>query len=380
MEKRLPFHKPALSELEGQYLLAALEERYWGGGAWVERLEAKLSELYKREAVVVSSGTAALHLALTLLLGDKGGEVIVPTWTFTSTASEVIHAGGLPILSDVGETLHLTAERVEELLTPHTKGIIVMHYGGVPAPLAELSELCKQYSIWMIEDNCHAVPAYYQGKLCGTFGEISILSFHATKPIAAGQGGALLLQDKALADRARRLRKHGILRSPSTPWEYEVTEVGWNYCLSDFQAAVALAQLEKLEENWQRRKKIAYLYRSLLSELPEIRLYPVQEPESSAWHLFPVFWEGEALLPREQILNNLYKRGFSLNIHYKPLHRHKAYRTYVREGQKFPIADQAYHKIFTLPLWPDMSNAAIEALVEALTKEIKLARTYIPSR
>lgn len=361
----VPFHRPSLSPKEKAYLLEALEGQHWGGGLWVERVERALSNFYGREAVMVSSGTAALHLALTLLLGEKGGEVIVPTWTFTSTASEVVHAGGVPILAEVGPSLHLTAETIEPLLTPHTRGIVVVHYAGEPAPMKEIIAFCERYHLWLIEDACHAVPGRYEGKLCGTFGEIATLSFHATKPIAAGQGGALLCRDPSLADRARQLRRHGIQRAPSSPWRYEVEMLGWNYMPSDFQAAVALAQIERVQETYQARKALASFYQEGLAQIPALRPYP-HTAERSAWHLFPVFWTGATATQRDALLSQLHQRGISLSLHYKPLHLHKAYRPFLRPGQRFPQAEKAYAEAFSLPLWPDLPVEKAQQVLSAL--------------
>lgn len=366
----VPFHRPASSAQEEAYLLQALRECYWGGSRWVESLEVQLSQLYGRPVVAVSSGTAALHLALKLLLGENSGEVIVPTWTFTATASEVVHAGGVPVLADVGPSLHITAETVEPLLTPRTRGIIVVHYAGEAAPMAELVELCRQRGLWLLEDTCHAVPGYYAGQLCGTFGAVATLSFHATKPIAAGQGGALLCALPALAEQARRLRRHGIRRFPDEPWLYEVEELGYNYMLSDFQAAVALAQAERLSETWQARQRLAQFYRAALAEFSQLQLYPVRDEAACSWHLFPVFWRGASAEQRNHLLRRMHAQGFALSLHYKPLHLHLAYRPYVRPGQTFPQADRAYAEVFSLPIWPDLSLDKAEQMVEVLKQTL----------
>ncbi|MCX7607380.1 MAG: DegT/DnrJ/EryC1/StrS family aminotransferase [Bacteroidia bacterium] len=371
MATEIPFHRPSLSELEKQYLLAALEERYWGGGVWVERVESALKVLYDREVVVVSSGTAALHVALSLLLAGRGGEVIVPTWTFTATASEVIHAGGTPVLVDVGPSLHLTPEVVEAALTSRTKGVIVVHYAGEAAPICAIRELCDRHGLWLIEDTCHALPAYYEGKLCGTFGEIATLSFHATKPVAAGQGGALLIRDRQEAERARRLRRHGWVRSTQVPWEYEVVELGWNYSLSDFQAAVALAQIERLQETWSARKRLAQIYSRALQPVQDIELYSVRQFEEAGWHLFPIFWKGASLADKNRLLERMQRRGYPLNVHYKPLHLHAAYRPYLSPSRTFPVAERAYQEEISLPLWPDLPESQAWAVVEVLREELR---------
>ncbi|MCS7297444.1 MAG: DegT/DnrJ/EryC1/StrS family aminotransferase [Bacteroidia bacterium] len=366
----LPFHQPSLSALESQYLLEALEDQYWGGGQWVERVEAALEQLYQRHVVVVNSGTSALHLLLTLLV-ERGDEVIVPTWTFTATASAVVHAGGVPVLADVNPSLHLSAEAIEALITPQTRGVIVVHYGGVPAPLEEIQKICEHYHLWLVEDACHAVPAWYKGKLCGTFGIAATLSFHATKPIAAGQGGAIIFSEKDYAERARLLRRNGIRRLSNQPWLYEVEALGWNYMLSDFQAAVALAQIERMQETWSQRLRLALQYTEALATFPELEPYPCHDPNTVAWHLYPVFWRGTTADRRDLLLQRLWRRGIRLGVHYKPLHLHPAYKPYIREKQQFPTANQAFQEIFSLPLWPDMPLDAVDQLLCLLREEIK---------
>jgi len=370
----LPFHRPSFGKREKAYLLQALEEGYWGGRTWTVQLEKALQDFFGREAVVVSSGTAALHLAFELLLNGKGGEVIVPTWTFTATASEVVHAGGTPVLADVGPTLHLTPETLAPLLTSRTRGVVVMHYAGEPAPLHAIRAFCEAHGLWLVEDACHALPAWHEGQLCGTFGDAATFSFHATKPVAAGQGGAVLFRDPALAEKARRLRQHGLRRHPDQPWLYEVETLGWNYMLSDFQAAVALAQLQRAHETRQARQALAEAYQAALQPISELRLYPVQEPNHCGWHLFPVFWDGASEAERNALLKALHQQGIALSLHYKPLHLHPAYQPYVRPGQRFPTADKAWAEIFSLPLWPDMPLTAVQSVVEKLTAALVQVR------
>ncbi len=367
----LPFHQPALSELERNYVLEALEERWWGGGAWVERLEAAMTRLWQRPAVAVHSGTAALELALRILLRQAPGEVIVPVWTFTASAAAIYHAGGQIRLADVGPTLHLTPDTLLAAWTPRTRGLIVVHYAGEPAPMEELLAIARAKGLWVLEDACHALPSYLAGRLCGTFGEAAAFSFHATKPVAAGQGGAILFADPEKASLAKSLRAHGILRSDQAYWDYEVVELGWNYQLSSVVAALALAQLERQAELWQKRRALAQLYRTHLQEVPGLRLYPVRVPDQVSWHLFPVFVEGGASR-RDAILTKMRALGFPLNLHYRPLHRHAAYAAWAT-GQRFPQADEAYEQIITLPIWPDMSAEAAATLLEAFIRVLRSA-------
>lgn len=369
MKKTLPFHRPALSELERAYVLEALEERWWGGGAFVERLEAAMAAQWGRSVVVVSSGTAALELALRVLLRGAPGEVVVPVWTFTASAAAVYHAGGQIRLADVGPTLHLTAETLLAALTPRTCGMVAVHYGGEPAPMAELLAVAQARGLWILEDASHALPSYLEGRLCGTFGEAAAFSFHATKPVAAGQGGAIVFAEPEAALLAKRLRAHGLLRNSHAYWDYEVLELGWNYQLSSVAAALALAQFERQAVLWERRKALARFYTGQLQGVSGLRLYPVRDPEVISWHLFPVFIEG-GRRRRDAVLAKMGEMGFPLNIHYRPLHQHLAYQPWA-QGQRFPQADKAYEELLTLPIWPDLSLAQASELVEAFREVLK---------
>lgn len=369
MQSRIPFHRPALSDRERLYVLEALEGRWWGGGGvFVTRLEKALEGIWGRAAVAVSSGTAALEIALKVLLGGEGGEVIVPVWTFTATASAVYHAGGVPVLADVGPTLHLMPESIEALLTSRTRGVIVVHYAGMAADMKALQEVCERHGLWLLEDACHAQPGYYRGQLCGTFGEVATLSFHATKPVAAGQGGAILFREKHLAEKARQWRRHGIVRDPLKYWDYEVHFLGHNYQLAELCAALGLAQLELMQERWQSRQKIAALYREILQACEPIELYPANLQECG-WHLYPVFLQGRQEA-RDEVLRRMSTKGFPLNLHYRPLHHHRAYRPWTGE-RNFPIADAAYQRIITLPVWPEMEPAEVRLVAEALIETIE---------
>ena len=368
MKSRIPFHRPALSDRERQYVLEALEGRWWGGGPFVARLETALEEVWGRAAVAVSSGTAALEIALKVLLGEEGGEVIVPVWTFTATASAVYHAGGMPVLVDVGPTLHLVSERIEAALTPRTRGVVVVHYAGMAADMDAIREVCERHGLWLLEDACHAQPGYFKGQLCGTFGEAATLSFHATKPIATGQGGAILFRDRQLAEKARQWRRHGIVRDEARYWDYEVLFLGHNYQMPELCAALGLAQVELMEARWQSRKKIAATYQEILEGHEVLELYSAAFHECS-WHLYPVFLRGGTEI-RDEVLRRMGAKGFLLNLHYKPLHRHRAYGRWV-EGKRFPIAEAAYERILTLPIWPEMDSEEVRLVAETLLETIE---------
>lgn len=369
MKNRIPFHRPALSDEERAYVEEALEGRWWAGGPFVERLEKALEAIWGRPAVAVSSGTAALEVALRLLLGELGGEVIVPVWTFTASAAAVWHAGGVPVLVDVGPTLHIEASHIEVALTPRTRGVIVVHYAGMAADMGAIQAVCAQHGLWLLEDTCHAQPGYYQGQLCGTFGEAAALSFHATKPIAAGQGGAILLRDSSFAEKARSWRRHGIIRDDANYWEYEVYFLGHNYQMPELCAALALAQVEKMQARWERRQAIAAQYTTLLRGVETLELYPADR-SACGWHLYPVFLKG-GKERRDEVLRRMGEKGFPLNLHYRPLHRHRAYRA-LAQKKRFPRADAAYEQVMTLPIWPEMTSEQVEqvglALLETLAE------------
>ena len=342
-----------------------------------------------RHAIALNSATAALHLALEAVGVGPEDEVIVPTWTFAASAEVVVYRGARPVLVDVDRrTLNATPEAVLAAVTPRTRAVIAVHIAGRPLEIERLVELLEPRGIAVVEDAAHAFPSRIggpAGRYAGTIGRAGAYSFYATKTITTGEGGMLVTDDDAIADRARILSLHGISRdawkrySASGSWYYEIEDAGYKYNMTDIAAALGLVQLERAEELLQARRELAKTYstrlrESSVSDLVEI---PEDAPDGShAWHLYVLRMHMDHLkVDRGRVIDELKQKGIGTSVHFIPLHLHPYYRR--RWGYApgdFPVAAEEYERVVSLPLWPGMSVTDIERVTNALEAVLESLR------
>ncbi|HET6201326.1 MAG TPA: GNAT family N-acetyltransferase [Planctomycetota bacterium] len=374
----IPVFRPSLGDEEIAAVAEVLRSGWIGLGPKTAAFERAFAEsVGARHAVGTASGTAALHLALLGLGVGPGDEVIVPSLTFVSTAHAVRYCGGVPVFADVEEeTLCLDPRDVRRKISPRTKAILPVHYGGHPADLDALQALARRHRLLLLEDAAHAAGAEYGGRRVGSPGPSAAVcfSFHAVKNLTTGEGGMVTTDDEGLARRLRELRWMGISRDTWErtkgdavhAWRYEVRSLGWKAHLSDIQAAIGLVQLRKLDAGNARRREIALRYAAALRDLPGVRI-PVERPGlRSSWHLYPIRAQR-----RDDLLAFLKKRGIAPGVHYFPLHLHPYY---LETGEKArfagpgtcPVAERAWKELLSLPLYPGLAEAEIEAVVRAV--------------
>ncbi len=254
------------------------------GLAWAQRqsnLRKKFNKyIGSKRSVAVNSWTAAGHLTLEAFGIEKGDEVIVPTMTFPATAEIVCYFGAKPVIVDVDkDTLNISLEEIEKAITPKTKAIIPVHYGGQPCDLDEIQEIAKIHKLKVLEDAAHSLPATYKGKKIGTISDVTCFSFYATKTLSTGEGGMICTNDQEIAERCAIMRLHGINRdawkrySEAGSWYYEVVAPGYKYNFTDLQASLGLPQLKKVDIMWEWRKKIASRYTEALKDFDLITLH-----------------------------------------------------------------------------------------------------------
>lgn len=346
-----------------------------------------------RRAVAVSSGTSALEIALKALGVGPGDEVIVPALTFLATANAVLLAGARPVFVDVDPaTLALDPQAVERRLTPRTRGAIVVHYAGHVADVDAL-RACLGPARFLLEDACHALGALDRDRPVGSTSEVACFSFHPAKHVTTGEGGALVTGNEALADAAQRLREHGMQRSaphfeglglPASltaeqagGWVYEQQALSGNHRLPDFAAALGLSQLPRLEANLAARRRIARRYVELLADEQRVDWLRELPNTRSAWHLFPIRLEIERIEGgRAAVYRRLHAAGVGVQVHYIPIHLQPYYRA--RLGTRFgdlPRTEDAYLRLLSLPMFPDLASSAQERVVEVLRETLRaLAR------
>ena len=384
---RYPYCKPDIRDEDRAAVQEVLAGDWLTQGPAVEAFEqALVTTLGCRHAVVVNSGTAALHLAYHAIgLGPDRGLLTSPV-TFLATANAARQCGAPVVFADVDpSTGNVTPETVEAALatSPHPIAAIApVHLAGRPCDMADLSALADAHGIALIEDACHAPLARYPDGNGGlptvgacTHSRAATLSFHAIKHIAAGEGGAVLTNDDALAQHLRRFRNHGMARAPElwqsppepdAPWYYEMAEPGWNYRLSDVSCALGRSQLARLSEGIAERSALAARYDTLLGNHAWLGLPPAPEVAGGhSWHLYPVAVDFAALgLTRGRVMRRLADQGIGTQVHYIPLYRQPYY---ARRGHRpLPGAEAYYARTLSLPLYSGLAPEAVDEIAEAV--------------
>jgi dTDP-4-amino-4,6-dideoxygalactose transaminase len=379
----LPYCLPSIGEEEVNEVVDSLRGGWLTTGPKVQRFEEDFARYVgARHAVAVNSCTAALHLALVALDIGPGDEVIVPTMTFCSTANVVVHTGATPVLVDVNEHLQIDPVEVAKALTPRTRAIFPVHYGGMPCDLDEIARLARQHGIPVIEDAAHAVGSSYNGRMIGTHSLATAFSFYATKNMTTGEGGMITTNDAGFAERIRRLSLHGMNRDAwkrygeTGSWYYEVTEAGFKYNMTDIQAAIGIHQLRRLESFNARRREIAARYQEAFSGFPELRLPEMVPGCTHCYHLYPVQLLREATnLDREAFIAGLKKARIGTSVHFVPVHRHPYYsQRFGYTPAMFPVAERRYHGLVSLPLYPGMSDDDVQDVIGAVCQVLRTAR------
>jgi len=374
----LPYGRHNLEDDDVAAVLESLRGGWLTTGPTIGRLERAVAErVGARHAVAVSSGTAALHAAVFAAGIGPGDEVIAPPLTFAATTNVVLYQGGLPVFADVrADTLTLDPDDVERRLTPRTRAVIAVDYAGQPCDLDALRGLTRRRGLVLIEDAAHALGAEYHGRPLGALADLTTWSFHPVKHVTTGEGGMITTDDAGLAARCARFRNHGIAtdaaeREARGDWFYEMTDLGFNYRLTDLQCALGLAQLAKLDRFLQRRRAVAERYRAALDDLAALSLPAVAPDVSHAWHLFPVLLQLERLsADRRTVFSALRAEGIGVNVHYIPVYWHPYYQRLGYEKGLCPRAEAVYERLLTLPLFPAMNERDVDDVVRAVRKVV----------
>ena len=379
-EKLLPYGRQSLDDADVEAVVEVLKSDWLTTGPKIGEFEERFAAwIGARHAVSFSSGTAALHGAAFAAGLGPGDEAITTPMTFCATANCVLYQGATPVFADVSpDTLNLDPREVSKRLSSRassrTKAIIAVDYAGHPAALDELGELAKTHEALLIEDACHALGAEFQGKRIGGIADMTVFSFHPVKHLTTGEGGMVATNDARLAETLRRFRNHGISsearqRQESGQWFYEMVLLGFNYRLTDIACALGLSQLEKLAANLARRRDIAAQYTAAFRDLPVIVVPTVRESVNPAWHLYPIRLKLEMLtVGRGDIFRALRAENIGVNVHYIPVHQHPYYRERFKSNEGYPVAEDAYQRLISLPMFHAMTEQDVEDVIRAVTK------------
>ena len=377
MKWRYPLSDIDLGKEEEREVLKVLRTRWLSTGPVTERFEAAFSRyLGDGYAIAVSSGTAALHLAIACLDPGAGDEVILPSLTFVATANAVLYTGATPVFADIvgPENLNISPDEIEKKVTSKTKAIIVMHYGGYPCDMDPILKIAGKRRIAVIEDAAHAPGSEYRGRKCGTIGTLGCFSFFSNKNLVTGEGGLVFTRDRRLAEKVRAMRSHGM---KALSWDkyrghlssYDIETLGYNYRTTEIQSALGLIQLKKLERNNDRRRRLVEVYRKELRSVPGILLPFLRRQGNYSYHLFPILVEEEKGIPspqrRYQLMQQLKDLGIQTSIHYPPVHLFSLYRKKLgyKKGM-LPKTEELSQSVVTLPLHPGMRIADVKWIAQ----------------
>ncbi len=384
----LPFARPSIGEDEIAEVVDTLRHGWVTTGPKAKRFEVAFGAFLAQpgvdgvtgasglECVAVNSATAGLHLALEGLSIGAGDEVITTTHTFTATAEVVRYLGADVKLIDVDpDTLCIDARAIDAAVTPRTKAVMPVHFGGRVADMAVIADAARRHGLAIVEDAAHALPCSSGGRLVGTLDSAAtVFSFYANKTITTGEGGMLVTRDAALAARARTMRLHGMSRdafdrfTSSVPaWAYEVIAPGFKYNLTDIAAAIGIHQLARALEFRHARAAIAARYDDAFADLP-LRRPPQAAPgDVHAWHLYVIRLAPGAPVTRDAFVRCLFDLGIGCSVHYIPLHLHPYWRDrYALEPAMFPESQRAYEASVSLPIYPAMSDGDVQRVIDAV--------------
>ena len=372
----LPFALPEIGEEEIAEVVDTLRSGWVTTGPKTKRFEEDFGAFLGEpglHCMAVNSATAGLHLALEALGIGPGDEVITTTHTFTATAEVVRYLGADVVLVDIDPaTLCLDPREVEAAVTPRTKAILPVHFGGLAADMTALGEIARRHRLHIVEDAAHALPTTHDGRLVGTLDSaVTVFSFYANKTITTGEGGMVVTRDPDLARRIRTMRLHGMSRDafdrftakvPS--WYYEIVAPGFKYNLTDIAAALGLHQLRRAHAFHERRAALARAYHAAFAGLPLITPPDAPSGDVHAWHLYPLRLADGAAIDRDTLVDRLFDAGIGCSVHYIPLHQQPYWRDrYALDAARFPHSQRAYERTVSLPIYTRMTDADLARVV-----------------
>lgn len=382
MGYQIPLFNLNFGEEENKAVVDVLNSKWISSGPKTLELENKFADMLgARYAIAVSNCTAALHLAVLAAGIELGDEVIVPSMTFVATVNAVKYAGGTPVFCDVlaKDNLCISPEDIKKKITPKTKAVIVMHYGGFACDLDKICDICNKHHIALIEDACHGPMSEYKGQKLGTFGIAGCFSFFSNKNISTGEGGVLVTNSEEVYEKVKLLRSHGMTtmsyeRSTGHSTSYDVIELGYNYRFNDILAGIGLVQLDKLMPDIKKRQHIRQMYIDLLGD-DERLIIPFKDyKEVSSLYIFPmVLTEGDAQY-RDRIRDYLASKGVQTSMHYPPAHRFSIYKDLPAD---LPVTEFVADHEFTVPMYGTLTEADVKYVCESIKEALDKVERWI---
>lgn len=379
-EKPIYYGHQYLDEEDIEAVVNVLKSDYLTCGPQIKKLEEKLCKLTgAKYAVVLSSGTAALHAACFAAGISRGDEVITTPMTFAASANCVLYQNGTPVFADIDAgTYNISPDEIEKKISEKTKAVVAVDFTGQAADLNSIRDICQKEKLVFIEDGAHSIGTVYDGKPVGSIADMTTFSFHPVKTVTGGEGGAVLTDSEAYYRRLLLFRTHGITRDgrflekePEGSWYYEQIDLGYNYRLTDMQAALIGSQLSKLDMFKKRRKEITSQYNQAFLNIPELLLQKETKESDTARHLYILQFDVEKLkVGRKEIFDALKGENICCNVHYIPVYYFPYYQKLGYKKGLCPNAERLYERMVTLPLYYSMTDEDVSSVVQAVEKVI----------
>lgn len=383
-EKKISYGRQFIDQDDISAVTEVLRGDFLTCGPKIAETEEKLCQLTgAKYAVLISNGTAALHAACAAAGVKEGDEVITTPLTFAASANCVLYCGGTPVFADIDkETYNISPEEIEKKITSKTKAVVAVDFTGQAVQLNQIREICDRYQVVLIEDGAHSIGTKYEGKAVGSIADMTTFSFHPVKTVTSGEGGAILTNNEAFYKKLILFRAHGITRNPGQMdkeaeggWYYEQIALGYNYRMTDIQAALLSSQLDKLEKFTERRKEIVEKYNSAFLDIPEITVQKEIAESDTVRHLYMLQLNLENLKAgREEIFNALEAENVGCNVHYIPTYYFPYYQRLGYKKGICPEAERLYERIVTIPFYYGMTDEDIYSVIEAVKKVIEFYR------
>ena len=369
----IPLFDLNFDEAEEQSVLEVLRSKWISTGPKTLELENLFAQMLgARHALTMANCTVALHLAMLRVSIQKGDEVICPTMTLMATANAIRYVGEIPIFADIvgNDNMNIDPEDINRKITPRTKAIVVMHYGGFACNMDQIMDIAKKHNLKVIEDACHGPLSEYKGKKLGTIGDVGCFSFFSNKNISTGEGGMLVTNDTNYFERAKLLRSHGMTtlsyeRAKGHSTTYDVVELGYNYRMDDIRAAIGIVQLAKLKDDLLKRVEVRKNYEEMLKSLNKIVLPFMGYPCFSSNYIFPIVLKTNNKERRNEVREELAKRGIQTSVHYQAVHRFSIYKEFYTH---LPKTDYVAENMITLPMYSKLTPKNISTIVEEIKK------------
>lgn len=383
-ETPLNYGRQYIDDADIQAVVDTLKSDWLTCGPRIDELEKRLCEVTgAKYCVAVSNGTAALHIAAMAAGIEEDDEVITTPITFAASANCVLYCGGKPVFADINpETYNIDPASIEARITPRTKAVVAVDFTGQAVELDEIRAICDRHGLTLIEDAAHSIGTKYKGQLVGSIADMTTFSFHPVKTVTAGEGGAVATNSRSLYEKLSLFRSHGITRDQSLmvhptddPWYNEQTCLGFNYRMTEFQAALLNSQLDKLELFAARRREIVAMYDDAFSRIPQLQVQAEIPDSDTTRHLYILRFHREQMnCDRRQFFDALCAEGIHSQIHYLPVYWHSYYEKLGYQKGLCPNAEKYYTESMSLPLYYSLSDDDVRDVIRAVTKIVERYR------